>query len=52
MSTYEDRQDDAKEEVYYDYMQKKALRELDGDPQNWEPWMAEYLEESKNEKLQ
>ena len=45
MSTYEDIQDDANRDAYWEQMREKAYRQLNGDPQNYEPWMAEYLEE-------
>jgi len=45
MATYEDIQDDANRDAEWDRMQEKAYRLMSQTPENYEPWMAEYLEE-------
>jgi hypothetical protein len=45
MSDYDDIRNDAREEEYYEQRREEAYRLMRQTPENYEPWMEEYLEE-------
>lgn len=45
MSTREDIENDAREEEYYEQREREAYRLMRQTPENYEPWMKQYLED-------